>query len=386
MHSAGKLASVGMSIVLLGGCSTLSSMNPFASKVVPRNPPAALTEIKPTIVARTVWKASVGKAGASVFSPAAVGESIYAAAADGTIVRLDAATGRQAWKIDTKTTLTAGVGTDGAIVVVGSNNGMLLAYDADGRQKWKAQLSSELLSAPAVAQGMVVVRSVDNRVAAYDAETGARRWIVQRTAPPLILRSAPGITISGPNIYVALPGGRLLALSSTNGGTRWEAAVGDPRGATELERIADVSGLPAADERQVCAAAYQGRIGCYEAASGNATWAKPFSSSVGVGIDNRYVYGADEAGNVNAFTREAGTSLWRNNSLANRRLTAPRALGRSIVVGDYQGYIHFLSREDGALMARLPTDGSPILGNPVVAGSNLIFQTQAGTVAAVAAE
>jgi outer membrane protein assembly factor BamB len=105
-----------------------------------------------------------------------------------------------------------------------------------------------------------------------------------------------------------------------------------------------------------------------------------------VGIDNRYVYGADEAGNVNAFTREAGTSLWRNNSLANRRLTAPRALGRSIVVGDYQGYIHFLSREDGALMARLPTDGSPILGNPVVAGSNLIFQTQAGTVAAVAAE
>ncbi|MGI4848267.1 MAG: outer membrane protein assembly factor BamB [Janthinobacterium lividum] len=378
-----SVAAGGLVLALLAGCS---SLNPFASKVVVRNPPAALTTVAPTITARTVWSASVGKAGPNVFSPAAVGDSVYAAASNGTIVRLDAATGREIWKINAGVPLSAGVGTDGAIIAVGAANGTLLTFSVDGKPGWKAQLSSEILSAPAVGQGLVIVRSLDNRIAGYDVETGTRRWLVQRTAPSLILRSAPGISITGQNAFVALPGGRLLALATSNGGPRWEATVGDPRGTSELERIADVSGMPASDGSQVCAAAYQGRIACFDNSGGNTNWSKEFSSSVGVGMDGRYVYGSDERGNVNAFTREAGTSVWRNSALLNRGLSAPTPYRRSVVVGDYQGYIHFLSREDGALMARLPTDGSPVLGTPVVSGSNLIFQTQAGTVAAFAAE
>lgn len=378
-----RIAAAGLALAMLAGCS---SLNPFSKDKPGRNPPAALTTIKPTIEARMAWSASIGKAGASVFSPAAVGDSVYAASSDGTIVRLDAASGKQIWKINAGTPLSAGVGTDGAILAVGAANGMLLTFDADGKPGWKAQSSSEILSAPAVGQGLVIVRSLDNRISGYEAETGVRRWLVQRTAPSLILRTAPGIAISGQNAFVALPGGKLLALSTVNGGARWEATVGDPRGTSELERIADVSGLPASDGVQVCAAAYQGRIACFDNVGGNAAWAKDFSSAVGVGIDARYVYGADERGNVSAFTRDSGTSVWRNTSLANRSLSVPVPLGRAILVGDYQGYIHYLSREDGALMARLPTDGSPVVGTPVVSGSNLIFQTQAGTVAAFAAE
>jgi outer membrane protein assembly factor BamB len=163
-------------------------------------------------------------------------------------------------------------------------------------------------------------------------------------------------------------------------------AVGDPRGATELERISDVSGMPVLVGRDVCSVAYQGRMGCVDAVSGATRWAKEFSSEVGLGADERFVFAVDDHGNAHAFTREAGVSVWRNTGLANRGLAAPVAFGRAVAVGDYQGYMHFLSREDGAFLARSATDGSRVLGTPVVAGNTLFFQTQAGTVAALTAE
>jgi outer membrane protein assembly factor BamB len=199
----------------------------------------------------------------------------------------------------------------------------------------------------------------------------------------LTLRSAPGIVVSGLSAYVALPGGKLLALEMSNGGPRWEAAVGDPRGATELERIVDISGAPAVIGREVCAVAYQGRVACFDAANGVTRWAKELSSDVGVGADERFIFAIDEQGAVSAFARENGASVWRNNKLANRRLSTPVSFGRAVAAGDYQGYIHFLSREDGALLARAATDGSQIIGTPLVVGSNVIFQTQAGTVIAL---
>jgi outer membrane protein assembly factor BamB len=282
--------------------------------------------------------------------------------------------------------LTAGVGSDGNTVAVAGEKGTVLVFDGDGKLRWKSQASSEVLSAPAVGQGLVIVRSLDNRIVALDADSGTRRWVVQRTAPPLTLRAAPGIVIAEPTAFVALPGGKLLALALANGGPRWEVAVGDPRGATELERIADVSGAPAVVGREVCAVAYQGRIGCVDAISGTTRWAKEFSSDVGLGADERFVFAADDRGTLNAFTRDGGTSVWRNNKLANRRLSAPVSFGRAVVVGDGQSYIHFLSREDGSFLARITTDGSRIVAAPVVAGANLIFQTQAGTLVALAAD
>jgi len=230
------------------------------------------------------------------------------------------------------------------------------------------------------------VRSLDNHVVAFDADSGARRWAVQRSTPSLTLRTAPGIVIADTTAYVALPGGRLLALALSNGGPRWEVAVGDPRGATELERIADISGAPVVWGREACAVAYQGRVACFDATSGVARWSKELSSDVGLGADERFVFTADEHGVLTAFARETGASVWRNNKLANRRLSAPISFGRAVAVGDAQGYVHLLSREDGAMLARVNTGTSPLVAPPIVAGANLIFQTQSGTVVALAAE
>jgi outer membrane protein assembly factor BamB len=385
MRIATNLACLGM-LAVLTGCSTLSSINPFASKRVPRNPPAELVDFKQTMAVRTAWSASIGSSGAYVFSPVGADNSIFVAAADGAIARLEAATGRTLWRINAGLPLTAGVGSDGNTVAVAGEKGQILAYDGNGKLRWKGQASSEVLSAPAVGQGMVIVRSLDNRIAAFDAESGAPRWTVKRTAPPLTLRTAPGIVISGSIAYVAMPGGRLLALTLSNGGPIWEVAVGDPRGATELERVADVSGAPVLVGRDVCAVAYQGRIGCVDALTGAARWAKEFSSVAGLAADERFVFGADERGIVNAFTRDTGASVWRNNKLANRGLSTPASFGRAVAIGDYQGYLHFLSREDGSFVARVGTDGSRIVAAPLVFGPNLIVQTHAGTVAAFAAD
>lgn len=384
MQLAAKFAAA--ALVLLSGCSALSSLNPFARKAPPLNPPAALVDIKSSLAVATAWSTSVGSAGAYMFSPAVANDSVFVASADGSLMRLDLASGSTKWRINTGSPLTAGVGTDGQTVAVAGEKGVLLAFDADGKSRWKAQASSEILSAPAVGQGLVIVRSLDNHIVAYDASSGIRRWAVQRAMPALTLRSAPGIVISGETAFVALPGGRLSALALANGGPRWEVAVGDPRGTTELERIADTSGSPALFERDVCATAFQGRIGCFDISSGAARWMREFSSYAGVTIDQRLVFAADERGAVSAFSRESGVGAWRNGQLAFRRLSTPVSYGRAVAVGDYQGYIHFLSREDGSLIARVGTDGSPVLAAPVIAGRRLIFQTRAGTVLALSTE
>ena len=374
---------VGLSLlVLMAGCS---SLNPFASKDT-RNQPAALVEMTSTIVVRTSWQQAIGKSGGHAFSPALVDGKLFVAAADGSIARLDAATGREVWRIKADAKLTAGVGSDGAVVAVGGANGVILVFDGDGKLLWKEQASSEVLASPVVGQGMVVVRSADNRVTAFDARTGVRKWNVLRSMPALTLRNAPGMVIAGSNLYLSQPGGKLLALAMATGAPRWEVVLSEPRGATELERVTDVAGTPAMFGKDLCAASYQGRIGCLDAETGVGRWSKPLSSDVGVGVDQRFVFAADENGAVTAFSREGGQNAWKNDKLAFRRLSTPVSFGRSVAVADYQGYIHFLSREDGALLGRISTDGSPIVSVPVIAGSNLIFQTQSGTVIALAVE
>ncbi|WP_151447607.1 outer membrane protein assembly factor BamB [Lacisediminimonas profundi] len=368
--------------IVLAGCSTMSSLNPFASKPAPRNPPAPLAQFEQTMAVRTLWSASIGAAGDSALKPAAGAGSVYAAAADGTVARYDAASGGAVWRISAGTRLTAGVGTDGETIAVGSRDGSLLAYDNTGKLRWKAQLSSEILSAPAVGEGVVVVRSLDNRISAYEIASGKRRWTLQRTAPPLTLRAAPGIVIASGTAFVALPGGRLLALALSNGGPRWEGSIGEPRGATELERIADVSGAPVVSGREVCAVAYQGRVGCLDVANGNGRWNRPLSSTVGLAVDERFVFGVDDKSVVNAYTRDSGGSVWRNNKLQNRDLTAPVSIGRAVAVGDMEGYVHFLSREEGAFLARITSDGSPVAGM-ILVGDNLVVQTRGGALLAL---
>jgi outer membrane protein assembly factor BamB len=384
MRISRKLVGVGV-LALMTGCSTLSSLNPFGSKSK-GNQPAALVELKGSMAVRTAWKLDVGKAQIYQFTPAMAENTVIAAGAGGDIVRADAASGRQIWRVKAGMDLTAGVGTDGNVIAVGGAKGMLLAFDMDGKPLWKAQLSSEILSAPAIGQGIVVARTIDNRIVGYDAKSGEKKWTVQRTSPPLTLRLAPGMVVHDKDVIIAQPGGKLLSLVIATGAPRWEIEVGVARGATELERVTDIGGTPVIFEGDVCTVTYQGRVGCFDLATGSARWTRDVSSEVGVAADQRFVFVPDDKGSVLAYTRDAGTSAWKNDKLAFRRLSTPVSYGRAVAVGDYQGYVHFLSREDGSFLARAATDGSPIVTAPLVSGSNLIFQTQNGTVTAIAVE
>ena len=375
-----RLAVVGL-LALLAACS---SVNPFSRTVPESQLPAPLPDFEQSMSVRTVWNVSVGDAGAYSFEPALAYGSVFAAAEDGSIVRVSAESGQTEWRINADMSLTAGVGTDGNIVAVAGEKGVVLAYDADGKFLWKVQASSEVLSTPLVGGGLVVVRSIDNRIAAYDAENGERRWTVQRSTPSLTLRSAPGMVIVGPTIVAALPGGRMLSIMLASGGVRWEIAVGQPRGATEIERVADISGYPAVYQRDVCAASFQGRVGCVDVVTGQARWAKEMSSKVGPAVDGRFVFAVGENGAVHAMDRASGQSAWTNKKLANRNLSAPASIGRAVAVADYEGYVHFLSREDGAFLARVDTDGSAIISRPVVSDDKLIYQTKGGALVAVA--
>lgn len=384
MRITKKLIGAGV-LALMAGCSTLSSLNPFASK--PKgNVPAPLVELKGSMAVRTAWKLDIGKAQDYVFTPALVNQSLVVAGADGAIARIDAASGKQLWRIKAATSLTAGVGTDGSMLVFGGAKGGVLAYDLEGKLLWSAQASSEVLSSPVVGDGVVVVRSVDNRIVGLDAKTGEKKWTVQRVSPPLTLRNAPGMVVVGKDVIVAQPGGKLLSLNLATGNARWEVAVGESRGATELERVTDIGGTPVVIDQEVCAVSYQGRVGCFDVATGAARWTKELSSDVGVSVDQRFVFAVDDKGAVSAFNREGGVSAWKNDKLSYRRLSTPVSYGRTVAVGDYQGFIHFLSREDGSFLARAATDGSAVTAAPLVAGSNLIFQTQSGTVTAIAVE
>lgn len=381
MRMTFRLTAIGL-IALLAACS---SINPFARKAPPSQVPASLQDVQQTMAMRTIWTSSVGSAGVYSFTPALAYGSVFAAAADGSISRISASNGQTEWRINAGLPLTAGVGSDGNIVAVAGEKGVVLAYDSDGEFLWKAQASSEVLSAPAVGSGMVVVRSIDNRIAAYDAESGKRVWSVKRTTPALTLRSAPGLVIVGPTVVAALPGGKLLSIMLASGGVRWEIAVGEPRGATEIERIADVSGYPAVYGRDVCAASFQGRVGCADVVTGKSRWARKLSSKVGPAIDERFVFAVDEKGAVYALDRESGQSVWRNEKLTYRGLSTPVSIGRAVAVADYQGYVHFLSREDGSFLARVDTDRSAIVTVPVIAENKLIYQTKDGTLVAIGA-
>lgn len=376
------LAAVGLALVL-AGCSTIEAMNPFASSSGPKM--AELQPITASAQARVVWRESVGKSDLYAFTPAVVGSSVYAASANGTVMRLD--DGVQAWKINAGQALSGGVGADAKRVVVGSPKGDLLAFSStDGTLLWKAKASSEILSPPALGEGLVVVRSGDNSLAAYDAQDGRRKWIFQRPMPALALRVTAAPLIDGKYVFAGFPGGKLIAVSTANGAALWDGTVALPKGSTELDRVADITSVPVIAGRTICAVAFQGRVACFDLSNGNLIWAREMSSAAGLAIDSRYLYVSDDKGAVHALDMASGASLWKQDKLFLRRLTAPVPHRGLIAVADVQGIVHFLSRDDGSFAARLPTDGSAVVAPLQALGSSLLMQTSNGGIYAIEAQ
>ena len=369
-------------LVAAAGCSSMNPLDLLRPDTRPKM--AQLPVLKSTIGVKTLWQANVGASGSTIFSPAVVGAGIFAAARDGTVVRLEAGNGQQKWRINTGAQLSGGVGASATLVAVGSSEGEVIGIDAaNGSIRWRANVSSEVLAAPVVAGDTVVVRSADSRIFALDAVDGRRRWVYQRAVPALTVRSSAGLVIRENVAYVGFAGGRLAAIALGNGGMRWEAAVAQPRGSTELERVADVVGLPWVAEREVCAVAYQGRVACFDAANGQSLWARNMSSTTGLSADARYLFVTDDRGAVHALDRSNGTSFWKQDQLFLRNLTVPFPLGRQIVAADIEGQVHFMDRENGSLVARVATDSSGVAAPIVALADGILVQTRNGGLYAI---
>jgi len=353
----------------LGGCSLFAT---------PRTVPEPLPAASGGLSVAPAWALPLGARSGIGFAPVALGDAAWAAAQDGTVLRVSLDDGRLAWRSSIGQPLTAGVGCDGTTLVVATRDGTLVALDAaDGRTRWSAPVAGEVVTPPAVADGTVLVRTTDSRVLAFDASSGARRWVFSRQSPALVLRHSGGMAMVPGLGFVGLPGGRIVALALPTGAPRWEVPFAQPRGATELERVADVVGQPLVIGRELCAVTYQGRIGCIELASGAPVWVREFSSAVGLDVDNLGVVAPDADDTVHAFDRR-GAPVWQRKGFARRRLSAPLIVGDAVALGDFEGHVLWLGRADGALLRVSTTDGTPIVAPPAAAASQLMVQTSGG--------
>ena len=378
------VATVGL---LLSGCSTVSdslaALNPFSGS---GNKMPPLKPIAPTAEVNAQWQFSAGKAGDYTFVPAVVGNVVYVAAKDGTVNKLE--DGKSVWKINAGQTLSAGVGANGRLVVVGTPKGDVLAFSADdGKPVWQGKVSSEVLAAPTVGDSGVAVKSGDNRVFLFDNADGGRKWVYQRSTPTLSIRSAGSPVFADKYIFVGFPGGKLVALSLQNGAPVWEGAVALPKGATELDRVADIVASPVVDGGQVCAVAFQGRVACFDMGQGGALiWSRDLSSAAGLALDGRYLFITDDKGAVHALDRLTGSSLWKQEKLMSRRLSGPAVRRGLVAVADAEGVVHLLSREDGSFAARQKTDGTPVRASVQLLGSSFLVQTVGGNVSSIEAQ
>ncbi|GAB4122348.1 MAG: outer membrane protein assembly factor BamB [Sideroxydans sp.] len=355
-------------LLMLGACSS------DKAKVEP----AKLVDFQPSAQLEVRWTQRLQGSEFTVLTPAVTRNAVFAADAR-ELLCLERDTGKVVWRTTPGFTLSGAVGAGEGVVLVGGDQGEVAAFDeSDGRLRWKTRVSSEVLAPPQIADGVGVVRSGNGKIAGLDIRDGKRIWLYERPTPPLSLRSHAGVTLRNGMVYAGFPAGRIAAIGLTKGVIIWESTVSQPKGSTELERISDVASLPVADDKQVCAVAYQGRITCFDAIQGGTLWTREFSSERGLAMAGSRVYLTDSTGQVLALDKATGATLWKNERLIWRGVGAPFVLDDYLLVGDAEGYLHVLKREDGDFAARLKTDGSAIKAPLQPLGLGALVQTSGG--------
>lgn len=364
--------------LIIGAVLALSACSMFSSKD-PRFEPAPLAEYEARLPASVRWSAAIGSGSGFGFIPFVQGRDVYTASASGQVSRIDLSSGGIKWTTNVGKRLSAGVGTDGQVVAVAAPDGTVIALDAQGQELWQAKASSEVNIPPVVGNGVVVVRSSDYRVQAFDAHTGDPLWNIQRPGPALALKTTMQMLIVDGMVVTGMPNGRVLLIDAATGALQWEGIISQSYGATDLERISDVVGAPEFIGPFMCAAAYQGRIVCFDMANqAQPIWAVDFSTARGIGANNQMLYAANNRDKVIAFGVGDGGVVWEQDVLRNRRLTAPAVYGNIVAVGDYEGYIHFLAPHDGRQMARIRVGTKPITSQPVAVDGGVLVQTDGG--------
>lgn len=329
----------------------------------------------PLVGVRSAWTSSIGSNGFPL-EMRPIGNLVFVASSDGGVAAIDARTGGDLWRTSLGTSLSAGVGSDGRYVAVVSRDNELIVLDG-AKELWRQKLGAVTLTAPLVAGARVFALSADRSVSAFDAVTGRKLWQQQRAGEALVLGRSGVVMAIGDTLVTGLSG-RLVGMNPLNGKVKWEAQVANSRGTNEVERLVDlVSGVSRLGN-QVCVRAFQSAIGCVDGVSGSLAWSKTASGSTGLDGDQTELFGTESDGRVVSWKRANGERQWVNERLRFRSLTAPVLVGRSLVIGDEVGTLHFLSRQDGSPLNRVSTDGSAIQLSPVLVGQTLVAVTQRG--------
>jgi outer membrane protein assembly factor BamB len=380
----------------LGGCNWLKSLG----KKDNVQPPTPLVEFVPTTQVDRVWSEGVGGgAGASGarIAPGISDGRLYAASVNGSIAAIDAATGRTLWdkrlggrhgmlfwkRSDNSLRWAGGPTAEGDLLVVGGLDGQVYGLSTqDGSERWHVQLSSEVVAAPAIANGVVVVRTNDGRLVGLDAADGTRKWIFDQSVPALSLRGNSSPLILNGIVYDGYDNGRVVAVRLDDGNEQWSQTLAGGEGRTEVERLSDVDGNIVSDGQSLYALGYRGQFAALAPDSGRPLWQRDLSSYAGAAVGGNTVVAIDADGNVWAFDRETGVNLWKQDQLKYRWLSAPAIQGKYVVVGDSEGYVHWLTLDEGKFAARERLSRKPIEAAPVVAGDLVYFEDVKGHIGA----
>ena len=377
-----SLVACSLAALSLSACSSFSWFSSSDKKILP------LPAITGSANVSAQWQSALGGKQTSSLIPAVASGKVFAAHPSGAIVVLDEKSGASIGRFQIpagKGELSGGVAASANMIVVGTNKAEVIALDLNGGVLWTSKVSSEVIAPAAISDAAVIVLGGDGTVAALDPKTGARKWTIQRVLPSLTVRSsAIPVTLRGA-VFVGTAQGKLLAIDTTNGSIGWEATVATPKGASELERLVDVVGRPAVDGDRICAAAFQGRVACFDVVRGSLLWSRDASSLTGALLDNKYVYIIDEKGVAYAFDKTTGGTVWKQDVLAGRRATGTALLGDNLAVQDSEGMIHLVERATGKIAGRGLGDAFTSDVGMVATGDGALIQTKSGQLASVAA-
>jgi len=369
-----------VAVAVLGACGGNDSVEP----------PAELIAFDAVLDVRQAWSRKVGDGTERLrlgLKPASDGTRIFVGALDGTAAAIGLEDGELLWTTETGFALTGGPAVGGGLVVFGSRDGVLIALSADGGNvRWQRPVGSEMLAAPAVGGDLIVFRTVDGRLTAVSAETGDEVWSVVQSQAPLTLRGSTAPIVAGNLVVAGFDNGRVGAYTLEDGIGRWEEALSNPAGRSEIDRLIDVGVDIEVFGNDVYAANFQGQAAALILLTGDPIWQRDISSFTGLGTDTSHVYVTDDVSTIVALNRTNGQEVWRQDDLRLRDVTASSRHRDAIVVADFEGYLHWLRVADGEFMGRIRAASSQISSQPLVVGPMVVIQSEDGTVAAFEVE
>lgn len=381
-----RLLGVALISLLLGGCGWVNSFFLGTDNSIPPTPLKPLSQPRPV---HQLWHASVSSGSGSGFAaltPALVGGRLFVAGYDGDVSAVDASNGQRQWHTATDLPISAGVGAGDGLVYVGTADGRVAAFDEnDGKRRWTVQVPSQVPTAPVEANGVVVVRTVDGTFTGLNANNGSQLWAYDTTLPVLTLQGASRPLIANGAVISGLADGKVLLLNLHSGAVIGQRRISSPSGRTEVERLDDVDASMKRVGDVLFAAAYQNDVVALNLRSGDLLWAHKLSSDSGVDVANGRLFVTDTSGTVWALDAHDGHVLWQQDALRGRGLSAPVAVDGDVVVGDYQGYLHWLDAASGRIVARIQSDSDGLAGTPLLADGTLYVLGRSGELYAFAA-